>query len=136
MATKVPKRQRHKKEKITKEEKNNFLLSLAAMMIAFYVDLTFVKAAINHHFLVHLYVDSAVAAIALAVALTQLRYQYNLYTKFHVSKRPLLTSLFAVVLGLLCVISMHKTFDLSVLFLLAGLVLTKKLAEKEFDQDQ
>jgi hypothetical protein len=135
MATKVPKRQRHKKEKITNAEKNNYVLSLSAMMIAFYVDLTFVKAAINRHFLVQLYVDSAVAAIALVVALTQLRYQLNLYHKFHVSKRPLLTTLASFILGLLCVIAMHKSFDISVLFLLAGLFLTKKVAEKEFDQE-
>lgn len=134
MATKIPKRERKKNKQITKQEKDSFLLSLATSMIAAYIVLSFIKASLTHHYLIHLYVDSAVAVVALVIFLMQFKYQRSLYKTYHNSRTPMLITIASIAIGLVCVIIAYQTIDFSAVVLLIGLIATKKIAEKEWSK--
>lgn len=135
MATKIPKKERKKhQDHITKQEKDSYLLSLATAMIAAYIVLSFIKASLAHHYLIHLYVDSAVAVVALVIFFMQFKYQRSLYKKYHNTRTPLIITIASIAIGLVCVIIAYKSIDFSAVVLLIGLIATKKIAEKEWQK--
>lgn len=133
MATRIPKRNRQKKKTISPQERSNYLLSLACVMVCAYLCLSFIKASLNHHYLVGLYVDSAVAVIGLVIMIFQMKYQLNIYHQFSNSHKPFIISLLSIVLALIAIILSAHTFDISAIILLIGLFVTKHIAEKEWD---
>lgn len=136
MATKVPKRNRKKKNTITEQEKSSYLLSLACTMVCSYIFLSFIKASINSHYLVGLYVDSAVSVVALVIFVFQVKYQMKIYKDYRNSKKPLFVSIAAIILALISIVLAAKTFDFSAIILLIGLFVTKYIAEKEWEKQK
>lgn len=101
------------------------------VVMAGFIAISFVKEVINQNFLIHLYVDSFVAVVAFFVVVHNLKKQFDLWE----NKKPVIIEIGAFVCGLIAVILSAKSpFDVSFLILVIGMILSRKIIEKEFHQ--
>lgn len=96
-----------------------------------FIVLNFIKELINQNFLIHLYVDSLIAIIALFVTIHNLKRQYSLLK----DKKPFIVQVVALVFGLFVVVLTCKSpFDVSFLILVIGMITSKKMMITELNK--
>ena len=110
---------------------DQYTISGLWVTMAGFIVLNFVKELINQNFLVHLYVDSLIAVVALFVTIHNLKRQYNLLN----NKKAFIIQVVALVSGLFVVVMTCKSpFDVSFLILVIGMITSKKIMIQEVNK--
>ena len=110
---------------------DQYTISGLWVTMAGFIVLSFLKELITQNYLVHLYVDSLIAIVALFVTIHNLKRQYTLLT----DKKPFVVQIVALLFGLFVVVmTANSPFDVSFLILVVGMITSKKMIIKELNK--
>ncbi len=110
---------------------DQYTISGLWVTMAGFIVLSFVKELITQNYLVHLYIDSLIAVVALFVTIHNLKRQYTLLT----DKKPFIVQIVALLFGLFVVVmTANSPFDVSFLILVIGMITSKKMMIKELNK--
>ncbi len=109
---------------------DQYTISGLWVTMAGFIVLSFIKELITQNFLIHLYVDSAIAVVALFVTIHNLKRLYDLLK----DKKPFIVEAVALACGLfIAVMTASSPFDVSFLILVVGMITSKKMMVKQLN---
>ncbi|SFD95402.1 hypothetical protein SAMN04487835_1152 [Sharpea azabuensis] len=124
------------KEELSRSQ-NNMSVSLIWCTMSSFIVLMFIKEVGMNHYMIHLYVDSAIAIIAFYIMLHQLHIELNILNMNKVTKRPLVVMVVAIVVGMIVNIVAGLSsraiakFDFSFLILVVGMFTSRSIFIKQ-----
>lgn len=116
---------------------NNMSVSLIWCTMSSFIVLMFIKEVVMQHYLIHLYVDSAIAIVAFYIMLHQIHIQLNILNMNKMTKRPLIVMLVAIIAGVIVNIVAGLSnnglakFDFSFLILVVGMLTSRSIFMKQ-----
>ena len=114
------------------EEREKLMVSYMVGTMTSYIALLFIKEFITKKYLIHFYVDSLIAAIAIVLTVLQIRMQYKTYKKMKISSRPLSITLLSLLCGIILNALIPQGIDFSFLILVIGMIVSNRLCNKEW----
>lgn len=114
------------------QEREKIMVSMMIGTMTSYIALSFVKEFITKKYLVHFYIDSLVAAVALVLTVLQIRMQYKTYKKMKISSKPLNITLLSLLFAFIMNVLVPKGLDFSFLILVVGMIASNRLCNKEW----
>lgn len=112
-----------------KDKINSYTLSCIWIIMCGYIFIAFIKEFILQKYLIHMYVDSFVGICAFYIVIHHLKKQWEL-THHH---KSLIIELLTLIIALIiAVIGAHQPFDISYLILVVGMITSKKVLEKVY----
>lgn len=128
----------HYKERIEamkNNDKQHYMMAGLWITMCGYIVLLFVKEMLSHHYLIHFYIDSLVAVIALFVTINNIKNEIKLIKRYQLSFKPIVVEIVGFVVALLIAIFMYQSpFDITFVILVVALFTNKKIFEKEMDK--
>lgn len=124
------------KEELNRSQ-NNMSVSLIWCTMSSFIVLMFIKEVVMNHYMIHLYVDSAIAIVAFYIMLHQLHIELNILNMNKITKRPLVVMVVAIVAGLIVNIVAGLSsgaiakFDFSFLILVVGMFTSRSIFIKQ-----
>ena len=124
------------KEELSRSQ-NNMSVSLIWCTMSSFIVLMFIKEVVMNHYMIHLYVDSAIAIIAFYIMLHQLHIELNILNMNKITKRPLVVMVVAIVAGMIVNIVAGLSsgaiakFDFSFLILVVGMFTSRSIFIKQ-----
>ena len=124
------------KEELSRSQ-NNMSVSLIWCTMSSFIVLMFIKEAVMNHYMIHLYVDSAIAIVAFYIMLHQLHIELNILNMNKITKRPLVVMVVAIVAGMIVNIVAGLSsgaiakFDFSFLILVVGMFTSRSIFIKQ-----
>ena len=124
------------KEELSRSQ-NNMSVSLIWCTMSSFIVLMFIKEVVMNHYMIHLYVDSAIAIVAFYIMLHQLHIELNILNMNKITKRPLVVMVVAIVAGMIVNIVAGLSsgaiakFDFSFLILVVGMFTSRSIFIKQ-----
>lgn len=122
-------------EVMKNHDKQHYMMAGLWITMCGYIVLLFVKEMLLQHYLVHFYIDSLVAVVALFITINNIKNEIKLIKRYQLSLKPIVVEIVGFVVALMIAIFMYQSpFDITFVILVVALFTNKKIFEKEIDK--